>query len=112
MRLLLWHGYLLHGTGSNVYTRGLAREWSRSGHDVVVFTQEREPERAEGAESRAAAVRRHPEVTRSTSPSAHSAPRQRPTVVASTPATTAIDAGPAPRRAGTASGTRRVVGSR
>ena len=45
MRILLWHGYLLHGTGSNVYTRALAREWSRSGHDVVVFTQEREPER-------------------------------------------------------------------
>jgi glycosyltransferase involved in cell wall biosynthesis len=45
MRILLWHGYLLHGTGSNVYTRSLAREWSRSGHEVVVFTQEREPER-------------------------------------------------------------------
>ena len=45
MRILLWHGYLLDGTGSNVYTRALAREWSRSGHDVVVFTQEREPER-------------------------------------------------------------------
>ena len=45
MRILLWHGYLLHGTGSNVYTRALAREWSRSGHDVVVFTQERHPER-------------------------------------------------------------------
>ena len=28
MRILLWHGYLLGGTGSNVYTRTLAREWS------------------------------------------------------------------------------------
>ena len=27
MRILLWHGYLLGGTGSNVYTRALAREW-------------------------------------------------------------------------------------
>ena len=27
MRILLWHGYLLGGTGSNVYTRSLAREW-------------------------------------------------------------------------------------
>ncbi|HZP72828.1 MAG TPA: glycosyltransferase family 4 protein [Gaiellaceae bacterium] len=44
MRLLLWHGYLLGGTGSNVYTRALAREWSRAGHDVVVVCQERAPE--------------------------------------------------------------------
>ena len=44
MRILLWHGYLLCGTGSNVYTRSLAREWSRAGHDVVVFSQDRHPE--------------------------------------------------------------------
>ena len=44
MRILLWHGYLLGGTGSNVYTRSLAREWSKAGHDVVVFCQERHPE--------------------------------------------------------------------
>jgi len=45
VRILLWHGYLLGGTGSNVYTRALAREWSRSGHDVVVVCQEAHPER-------------------------------------------------------------------
>src|SRR2546421_7699077 len=52
MRILLWHGYLLGGTGSNVYTRALAREWSRAGHDVTVFCQERRPEayELEGAE--------------------------------------------------------------
>jgi glycosyltransferase involved in cell wall biosynthesis len=44
MRILLWHGYLLGGTGSNVYTRALAREWSRAGHNVVVFCQEPQPE--------------------------------------------------------------------
>ena len=44
MRILLWHGYLLGGTGSNVYTRALAREWSRMGHEVVVVCQERHPE--------------------------------------------------------------------
>jgi glycosyltransferase involved in cell wall biosynthesis len=44
VRILLWHGYLLGGTGSNVYTRALAREWSKSGHEVVVFCQERHPE--------------------------------------------------------------------
>jgi glycosyltransferase involved in cell wall biosynthesis len=45
MRILLWHGYLLGGTGSNVYTRALAREWTRAGHDVTVFSQEPHPER-------------------------------------------------------------------
>jgi glycosyltransferase involved in cell wall biosynthesis len=45
VRILLWHGYLLGGTGSNVYSRSLAREWSRAGHEVVLFCQERHPER-------------------------------------------------------------------
>jgi len=44
VRVVLWHGYLLGGTGSNVYTRALAREWSRAGHDVTVVCQERAPE--------------------------------------------------------------------
>jgi glycosyltransferase involved in cell wall biosynthesis len=44
LKILLWHGYLLGGTGSNVYTRALAREWSRAGHDVTVICQERAPE--------------------------------------------------------------------
>jgi glycosyltransferase involved in cell wall biosynthesis len=43
VRILLWHGYLLGGTGSNVYTRALAREWSRAGHEVVVFCQDPNP---------------------------------------------------------------------
>ncbi len=45
MRILLWHGYLLDGTGSNVYSRELAKEWSRGGHDVTVVSQEPAPER-------------------------------------------------------------------
>jgi len=44
VRILLWHGYLLGGTGSNVYTRQLARQWSRAGHDVTVLSQEPHPE--------------------------------------------------------------------
>ena len=44
MRILVWHGYLLGGTGSNVYTQALVREWSRAGHDVTVFCQEPRPE--------------------------------------------------------------------
>jgi len=43
VRIVLWHGYLLGGTGSNVYTRALAREWSLEGHDVVVVCQEPDP---------------------------------------------------------------------
>jgi glycosyltransferase involved in cell wall biosynthesis len=45
VRIVLWHGYLLGGTGSNVYTRALARAWSRAGHDVVVVCQDRHADR-------------------------------------------------------------------
>jgi len=45
VRILLWHGYLLEGTGSNVYTRAIARAWQHAGHEVVVFSQEPHPER-------------------------------------------------------------------
>ena len=41
MRILLWHGYLLTGSGSNVYTASLARCWREAGHDVLVLCQER-----------------------------------------------------------------------
>jgi glycosyltransferase involved in cell wall biosynthesis len=44
MKVLIWHGYLLRGTGSNIYTRALARAWARLGHEVVVFCQEPHPE--------------------------------------------------------------------
>jgi glycosyltransferase involved in cell wall biosynthesis len=52
VRILLWHGYLLSGTGSNIYTQALAREWARAGHDVTVFSQERHPERFDLAGAR------------------------------------------------------------
>jgi glycosyltransferase involved in cell wall biosynthesis len=53
VRILLWNGYLLAGTGSNVYTQSLARAWARAGHEVVVFSQEPHPERFDlaGAEA-------------------------------------------------------------
>jgi glycosyltransferase involved in cell wall biosynthesis len=56
VRILLWHGYLLGGTGSNVYTRALAREWSNAGHDVVVVSQERAPEQYDLGNARTVAV--------------------------------------------------------
>jgi glycosyltransferase involved in cell wall biosynthesis len=52
VKILLWHGYLLGGTGSNVYTRSLARAWSRLGHEVVVFCQDPHPERYDLAGAR------------------------------------------------------------
>jgi glycosyltransferase involved in cell wall biosynthesis len=45
VRLFVWHGYLLAGTGSNIYARQLAREWSKEGHGVTVFSQDPHPER-------------------------------------------------------------------
>ncbi len=53
MRILVWHGYLLSGTGSNIYTQALVREWARAGHDVTVFSQEPHPEQFDlaGAEA-------------------------------------------------------------
>jgi glycosyltransferase involved in cell wall biosynthesis len=52
VRILIWHGYLLGGTGSNVYTRSLAQAWSRLGHEVVVLCQEPHPERYDLAGAR------------------------------------------------------------
>ena len=52
MRIVLWHGYLLSGTGSNIYTRALARAWSLAGHEVVVVCQEPHPERFDLAGAR------------------------------------------------------------
>ena len=43
MRIFIWHGYLLAGTGSNVFARELARQWGHAGHDVTVFSQEPNP---------------------------------------------------------------------
>ena len=42
MRVLLWHGYLLRGSGSNVYKSNIARVWRAAGHDVVLMCQERD----------------------------------------------------------------------
>jgi glycosyltransferase involved in cell wall biosynthesis len=44
VRLILWHGYLLEGTGSNIYTQHIARAWGRLGHDVCVICQQRRAE--------------------------------------------------------------------
>jgi glycosyltransferase involved in cell wall biosynthesis len=43
MRVLIFHGYLLRGTGSNVYNARLAAALARLGHEVHVVCQERDP---------------------------------------------------------------------
>ncbi|MGO9247900.1 MAG: glycosyltransferase family 4 protein [Solirubrobacteraceae bacterium] len=45
MRVLIFHGYLLEGTGSNVYNARLAAALVELGHEVHLFSQDRHPER-------------------------------------------------------------------
>jgi glycosyltransferase involved in cell wall biosynthesis len=42
VKVLIFHGYLLHGTGSNVYNASLARALVRLGHEVHLLCQDRE----------------------------------------------------------------------
>jgi glycosyltransferase involved in cell wall biosynthesis len=41
MRVLIFHGYLLHGTGSNVYNAGLAQALASQGDEVHLICQDR-----------------------------------------------------------------------
>lgn len=45
MRVLIFHGYLLAGTGSNVYNARLVEALLRLGHEVHLFSQDRHPDR-------------------------------------------------------------------
>jgi len=40
MRILIFHGYLLRGTGSNIYNANLAQALARQGHEVHLFCQD------------------------------------------------------------------------
>lgn len=42
MRVLIFHGYLLRGTGSNVYNASLAQALARLGHEVHLLCQDHE----------------------------------------------------------------------
>ena len=42
MRVLIFHGYLLRGTGSNIYNANLARTLAELGHEVHLLCQDRE----------------------------------------------------------------------
>jgi glycosyltransferase involved in cell wall biosynthesis len=43
VRILVFHGYLLHGTGSNVYNAELGEAFVRAGHELHLLCQDREP---------------------------------------------------------------------
>lgn len=45
MRVAFWHGWLLDGTGSNIYTSRAARAMRAAGHDVLIVCQDARPER-------------------------------------------------------------------
>jgi glycosyltransferase involved in cell wall biosynthesis len=42
MRVLIFHGYMLRGTGSNIYNVNLARALAKLGHEVHLLCQDRE----------------------------------------------------------------------
>ncbi len=44
MKVLIFHGYMLRGTGSNIYNANLARALARLGHEVHLLCQDREVE--------------------------------------------------------------------
>ncbi len=44
MRVLLFHGYMLRGTGSNIYSANLAQALARLGHEVHLLCQDRQVE--------------------------------------------------------------------
>jgi glycosyltransferase involved in cell wall biosynthesis len=48
MRILIFHGYLLRGTGSNIYNANLVRTLANLGHEVDLLCQDRHYEPPEG----------------------------------------------------------------
>ena len=48
MRILIFHGYLLRGTGSNIYNASLVRALARMGHQVDLLCQDRDWDAPEG----------------------------------------------------------------
>jgi len=48
MKVLIAHGYLLRGTGSNIYNASLARALARLGHEVHLLCQDRDWDAPDG----------------------------------------------------------------
>ena len=43
MKIIMTHGYMLSGTGSNIYVQSLCRALVSEGHDVHLLCQEPDP---------------------------------------------------------------------
>src|SRR4051794_26662049 len=63
MRVLVFHGYLLRGTGSNVYNARLCAALARLGHTVDLLCQERRPEELDFVDAVGTWVGGEPRVT-------------------------------------------------
>ena len=50
MEILFWHGYLLHGSGSNIFTLNIVEEFLKE-NNVYLFSQERKWDEIEGIAS-------------------------------------------------------------
>jgi glycosyltransferase involved in cell wall biosynthesis len=48
LHILIFHGYLLRGTGSNIYNANLAKAFARLGHEVDLLCQDRAWDAPEG----------------------------------------------------------------
>src|SRR5215218_4610271 len=58
MRILIFHGYLLRGTGSNIYNAELVRALARLGHQVHLICQERHASLPDGVTIQVPAIGR------------------------------------------------------
>ena len=80
LRILIFHGYLLRGTGSNIYNASLVRAFARLGHEVELVCQERSREELDLPDGRARDRAGHRRACcRSTWPTATRASRPCPT---------------------------------
>jgi glycosyltransferase involved in cell wall biosynthesis len=41
MHIVILHGYILQGTGSNIYVANIAKAWKKQGHKVTILCQDR-----------------------------------------------------------------------
>ena len=62
MKVLVFHGYLLRGTGSNVYNASLARALAELGHEVHLVCQERDPPELAPPGARGSVTIHNPEI--------------------------------------------------
>jgi glycosyltransferase involved in cell wall biosynthesis len=62
VRVLVFHGYLLRGTGSNVYNASLAAALAEQGHDVDLVCQDRDPPELARPESPGSVTVHNPDI--------------------------------------------------